>query len=721
MKNLQLAQRLSAVAVGIMLVILIVAALFAGRSTREATDSLLASNLRGRAQLVEEIISELQREALQVATVLAEVEAVREAYRNPSVEAGRAALAREIAPIVTSLGRALELEDTYRIHFHRPPATSFYRTWTDRAGDDLSSFRATILEVERTREPLQAVELGRGGFVIRGLAPIMDGDRYLGSVEVYFQPTRIVEFLGTQNASGLVLLVDAAAAETLFFEEDLEEYFLARIGESLVSEVTAEWIEAESVIRPELVQEVRERGEPVLGAQGRFYTAYIPLTDFNGQVSGQIVSVTDISGVQQAARERTVQLSLVVLGLIVIGALLMVVLVRSLISRPLTRTTDSLKQIATGDGDLSLRMPVTRADEIGRLSRYFNTFVENLAGIISQIQTATGQLATNARALDDSANDTRLSAGSINGLVERVSDQIREQDTSISQSSASVEQITGNIGSLGQTITRLASSIDDSAASVEQMAANISSITRNLEQVDQYVERLVGASARGRETIQTVTGRINDVVAQSEQLQKANQLIASVSAQTNLLAMNAAIEAAHAGEYGRGFAVVAEEIRNLAENAAEQSKVISGELKKTREYIESVVHAAADADEAFGSVGEMVTTVSELEVSVRDSLREQEAGGQAVMSNLHQMRELGSEVRGGIDEISHGSTTIVEEMSKLVEISRQVTALIEEISSGSEAIGASMDTITDQSHQNRSLVDSVAGEAGRFRVERRET
>ncbi|MEX2445013.1 MAG: methyl-accepting chemotaxis protein [Alkalispirochaeta sp.] len=716
MRNLKLAHKLSAVVVGIMLAILLVVGISAARDINGMASTALEVNLRSQAALVEDLIDQLEGEALQVATVLAELEQVKAAYRESDDELGRAQLDAEISPIVDLLTERLERPDRYRIHFHKPPAVSFHRSWTDRAGDDLSEFRATILQVAQTGEAIRTVELGRGGFVIRGIAPISDGDEYLGSVEVYFQPTRIVPFLDSESRTGIILLTNASAAEQLFFEEDYDQYFQGRIGESLISAVSDEWLEPEAVIDPEMVRQVQESGETALAVSGMFQSAYIPLRDFSGEINGHIVSVMDVSGLREIARSRIVQLLGIVIGMIVAAAAALVYFITRGVTAPLTVTADNLKQIALGDGDLSLRMPETRADEIGRLARHFNNFVGNLSHIVTAIQGATVELTHNAQRLDESSDNTHLSVNSINGLVERVSEQIREQDTSISQSSASVEQITGNIGSLQQVISKLSESIDDSAASVEEMAANISSITRNLEQMDQYVDKLVDASEHGRKTIHDVTERINEVVEQSEHLQKANQLIASVSAQTNLLAMNAAIEAAHAGTYGRGFAVVAEEIRGLAENSAEQSKVIAGELKKTRTYIENVVSANQEVDQAFSSMREMVSTVNDLETSVRDALREQEAGSSSVMGNLQQMRDMGSEVNGGISEISSGSGTIVAEMTKLVEISRQVTALMEEISSGSEMIGANTEEISQQSRRNRELVESVKQQSGRFKV-----
>jgi methyl-accepting chemotaxis protein len=716
LSRLKLAQRLSALFVILLLLVLTGLGTFSVVSIRGTIGATLEANLRSQAHLVDNLKDELAGKALQVATVLSELEEVRQAYLVEDDDRGRAQLAATVDPLVRALGRAAEV-DAYRVHFHKAPAVSFYRTWTDEAGDDLSSFRLSILEVARTREPLRAVELGRGGFVIRGIAPVMADGRYLGSVEVYFQPQAIVPFIDSDEVdSGMVLLVNADAAEELFFDEDLERYFQGRVGDSLVSVVTDNWIQPEAILREELLESTGTSGEVAVDAQGNLQIAYMPLRDFSGRISGHIVVVYDASVLIAAAERRIAVLLGVVALLVIAGAVTVYLISRSTVSRPLERTADSLKQIAMGDGDLSLRLSEARGDEIGRLARHFNNFVVRLGEIIRSVQDGTESLLHNAVELESDTEDSRLSAESIEGLVGRVAEQISHQDGSISQSSASVEEITGNITSLEQVIRRLSSSIDDSAAGVEEMAANISSITRNLERVDTFVDKLVESSEHGRTTVGMVKDRITEVVDQSEQLQKANQLIASISAQTNLLAMNAAIEAAHAGEYGRGFAVVADEIRNLAENSARQSKIISGELKKTREYITNAVHASNEVDEAFGSMREMVNTVNDLETSVRDSLREQERGGESVLTNLQEMRDLGGQVNGGIAEISTGSRTIVEEMTKLVEISRQVTMLMEEISSGTSMITGTTEAVQQKSNRNRELVESISREAGRFKV-----
>lgn len=699
----------------ILLAVLIIVGFLAGRALASASSTAIEVNLRGQAQLVERLSEELSDKALQVATVIAELEFVHQAYRMDDETQGRELLAENVIPLVRAIETARD-ETGFRVHFHKAPATSFFRTWTQEAGDDLSGFRDTILEVERTEAPVRGVELGRGGFVIRGIAPIIVDGNYEGSVEVYYQPQELVRFLDLSLETGIVLLVNADAAESLFFGDDYERYFSGRVGSSLVSEVSADWIDVDAIIDPEILEGAVSADDIVIRRQGQYELAYIPFADYQGDVSGHIVAVVNVGPLRDAARSELNSLLIIILALILIGSAVTILFSRRVISTPLHATADRLKDIAVGEGDLTSRLPETRGDEVGRVARHFNAFVSTLAAMISGIKRSTVEMTANARELDGVAEQATVSMNSIEELLERVSAEVSSQDQSVSQSSASVEEITGNIASLQQTISTLANRIEDSASAVEQMTANISSITRNLENVDDYVGQLVVAADRGREAMQDLSGRIHAVEQQSEQLQQANSLIASVAAQTNLLAMNAAIEAAHAGDYGRGFAVVAEEIRGLAENSSKQSKVISGELRTTREVIGESVHASREAEEAFESVGQMIHQVRDLETIVRDALREQEAGSSSVMQNLHGMRDLGTEVNGGIQEISTGAQTILAEMGHLVQISEQITGLTREIGDGGARISYAIQQIREFSEQNRRMVSSLQEGSDRFKV-----
>jgi methyl-accepting chemotaxis protein len=258
--------------------------------------------------------------------------------------------------------------------------------------------------------------------------------------------------------------------------------------------------------------------------------------------------------------------------------------------------------------------------------------------------------------------------------------------------------------------------VTQSSAAVEQMVANIASITGNLEHVMANVESLIHASSAGREKLAYVSGQITQVEKQSESLEEANKLISAIAARTNLLAMNAAIEAAHAGDAGRGFAVVADEIRKLAENSTVQSKEISRELNRTREVIGQMVAAAGEAESAYDNVGRLISVTGDLERQVMNSMEEQRIGSDEVLQALsrinsitgsvqdsaRQMNEESGSVSRGMESLVAGTTAILENIVAIAERNREISKMVE-----------SINLLSRRNHDNIQGVEQVTG---RFKI-----
>jgi len=404
----------------------------------------------------------------------------------------------------------------------------------------------------------------------------------------------------------------------------------------------------------------------------------------------------------------------------VIGAalILLVVAIQALaLTRPIQRTALALADISDGDGDLTRRIPITSQDEVGKLARDFNAFVTTLHDIVSSIRSSGERLDALGTDLSAHMEETSAAVFQINANIDAVKQQVLSQAAGVTETSATVREITKNIDGLSGVIGSQTDSISDSSASVEQMIANVDSVTRNLERNNERFTELKEVSDSGYARITDVIALVRAIEGQSASLTEANAIVTSIAARTNLLAMNAAIEAAHAGDAGSGFAVVADEIRKLAENAATQSKTISRELKDLKASIDKVVVSSEDAGKAFNGVRDSVTSVAEQQRQIHASMEEQSLGNARVLESLGRMKDESGAVNDRAGQIREGNRVILTEMDQLVEITQRIRESMDEMSLGTGEINKSLARVVDLTAENRSGIRAVIGEIGRFKTE----
>ena len=266
------------------------------------------------------------------------------------------------------------------------------------------------------------------------------------------------------------------------------------------------------------------------------------------------------------------------------------------------------------------------------------------------------------------------------------------QSKSVEQTSDHVSQIVQAINNLEKAVEIQASHINTSSTSIEQMVSNIDSIRSMSNEIAKISDNLAQSSASGNEKMKKLAEEIKSLHEKAENLQEANKVIQDISAKTNLLAMNAAIEAAHAGESGKGFAVVADEIRKLAEMAGKESKNIKGEIKNMDNSIKNIGGVTEETVKSMNIIFNDIKTMGSTFAQVNHAVEEQAEGGTQILAAISAIKNETENVRTGSENIQKQSSSISSEMKKLQQISENVTVKVNEVSEASKQISTVLES-----------------------------
>ena len=409
--------------------------------------------------------------------------------------------------------------------------------------------------------------------------------------------------------------------------------------------------------------------------------------------------------------------TLIVIGLIILCITLIIVyIVACTMVRPVQKAVFALQNIAQGEGDLTVRLPVHGNDEVTDLAEYFNETIEKIGASIRQVGINSSTMEEIGNELASNMSETASAVHQISANIEGVKQQAMTQAASVTETAATIEEIVRTIKQLNNSIETQAASVAQSSSSVEEMVANIASIGQTLDKTDEVIKNLTNATGDGKATLVTSNTVTQKIAEESGSLMEASSVIQHIASQTNLLAMNAAIEAAHAGEAGKGFAVVADEIRKLAEESSMQGKNITATLKTLSGEIETLSASSKTVEEKFNVIFTLAEQVKEMSDRLTEAMQEQENGSKEVLIAIKSINTITTDVQAGSEEMLKGGEGVAQEMQKLDSLTRIITDSMNEMASGAVQISNAVQEVHEITQRNKRSIESLASEVSKFKV-----
>ncbi len=559
-----------------------------------------------------------------------------------------------------------------KLHFHLPNARSLARLW--RKGwqtkvngkkvdisDDISGFRNTVRDVNKTKKPVTGIEIGRGGFVIRGLAPVKDNKKHYGSVEVLFTFNDLIKLSKTDKDLYFVVYMNREylpIAKSLQNENRYPVVYnkFVRVSdlESNISSV---------VITENLL--LKGNKNLVMEEIKNYYLASFPVKDYSGKPIGVIVAMRDISQNQKKIEAALLQTKKItrsleyglLLGVVLFIGIIITLLVFSIgfVISPIAKATQMSIEISRGNLEVETG-ELNSKDEAAVMIHSFKEMLISLkekSQILEQI--ADGDLCVEVSLSSEKDNLGQL----LDKMVVSLNDKIAQVNVSVEQVASGSYQLAQASQELSQGAARQVSSLEVITSSVTEISGQARQNADNAIEASGLARQAMENAENGNKQMEDIVIAMEGINRSADEIKRIVKVIDDIARQTNLLALNANVEAARAGKYGEGFAVVAGEVRDLASRSAlsvrETTEMVEEAIKNITQGSLLVEATARQLKEITDSSSKMTDLVEEIALASREQTR----GLDRVKSGFSQIEQVTQSNMANAEE----SASIAEELS----------------------------------------------------------
>ncbi|CEM60868.1 methyl-accepting chemotaxis protein [Treponema phagedenis] len=338
------------------------------------------------------------------------------------------------------------------------------------------------------------------------------------------------------------------------------------------------------------------------------------------------------------------------------------------------------------------------------------------SGVLKDVNAGLDALSEHGDVLYEQMEVTGQSIHHINIGIKNFEEKLQTHGVTVGETKTELESIIQRIKNLDTDITTQAESLQRTFAFLSEMIAKMDMTGKHFEESRQVIQSLYEVAINGKQAAASVNTIVLQIVEKSEGLLQASSIIQNIASQTNLLAMNASIEAAHAGDSGKGFAVVAGEIRKLANETTIHGMEIAKILKETSEIINALKDSGKMAEQVFGSVFNLTEQVSNRENLIMQEIHEQSKHSAEILKVTEEMNSITKGVKDSSLKMLNGSDHIVNEMRQLDDIAKNLTSSMEEITRQVNSINDAAKDVEAVSEANKKSINTLTNEIRRFQL-----